>query len=99
MENSIYKKGAVVEPGLRYAPGACVVVGSNPTGPTSTEPATVNDNRLFNFGLWLLRRGNRESTIRRKMRFLKSLRSLFSGDFDAMFREVLKKGWWKTLLE
>ena len=86
------QKGAVVEPGLRYAPGACVVVGSNPTGPTSTEPDT-HDNRLFNFGLWLLRRGNRESTIKRKMRFLKSLRSLRSGDFDAMFREVLKKDW------
>jgi len=28
------EKGAVVEHGLRYAPGACVVVGSNPTGPT-----------------------------------------------------------------
>ena len=28
------EKGAVVELGLRYAPGACVVVGSNPTGPT-----------------------------------------------------------------
>ncbi|MCD6466116.1 hypothetical protein J7L27_07115 [Candidatus Bathyarchaeota archaeon] len=73
-------------------------MGSNPTGPTNAELAT-HDNRLFNFGLWLLRRGNRESTIKRKMRFLKSLRSLRSGDFDAMFREVLKKDWWKTLLE
>ena len=27
--------GAVVQPGLRFAPGACEVVGSNPTGPIS----------------------------------------------------------------
>ena len=26
--------GAVVQLGLRFAPGACEVVGSNPTGPT-----------------------------------------------------------------
>ena len=52
----------MVELGLRYAPGACVVVGSNPTGPTITEPGTVG-SRLLEFGLWLLRRGNKESTV------------------------------------
>ena len=31
---TLRKKGAVVQPGLRFAPGACEVVGSNPTGPT-----------------------------------------------------------------
>jgi hypothetical protein len=38
-------KGAVVEHGPRFAPGACEVVGSNPTGPTIyillDEPATL----------------------------------------------------------
>jgi len=41
------------------------------------------------FGFWLLRRGNRESTVQRKLRFLKKLR----GSIDEMFRQVLASEW------
>ena len=34
-ESGTIREGAVVQHGLRFAPGACEIVGSNPTGPTS----------------------------------------------------------------
>jgi len=41
-------------------------VGSNPTSGVKTEPTT-----LIEFGFWLKKRGFRETTIERKIRFLK----------------------------
>jgi len=58
-------------------------VGSNPTPRTFVEPTEVN------FGLWLLRRGNRESTVQRKLRFLKSL----NGSVEEMVSQVLRNTW------
>jgi len=46
-------------------------VGSNPTGPTITEPGT-GGSRLLEYGLWPFL-GNRESTVKRKLRTIKSL--------------------------
>ena len=63
-------------------------MGSNPTPGSSIAPTYVFDGKpseLIQFGLWLLRRGNRESTVQRKLRFLKKLR----GSIDDMFRQVL----------
>ena len=58
-------------------------MGSNPTPRTFVEPTEVN------FGLWLLRRGNRESTVQRKLRFLKSL----NGSVEEMVSQVLRNTW------
>ena len=44
---------------------------------------------LINFGLWLLKRGNRENTIERKLRYLKGL----SGSPDEMVQQIFNKGW------
>ena len=61
------------------------VVGSSPTGGATIEPTT-----LFNFALWLMRKkGNRESTIERKLRFLKQL----NGSPEEMIIQVLNSNW------
>jgi len=59
-------------------------VGSNPTPRTSAEPS-----ELPNFGLWLRRKGNRDSTIERELKFLKHL----PGDFEDMVSQVLTSKW------
>jgi integrase len=41
------------------------------------------------FGLWLLKRGNRESTVERKLRYLKALH----GSPEEMLTQALAKGW------
>ncbi|MGB9960053.1 MAG: hypothetical protein ACPLKQ_06000 [Candidatus Bathyarchaeales archaeon] len=61
-------------------------MGSNPTPCTYTEPTNV---KLVNFALWLRKRGNRESTIERKIKYLKALR----GSVEDMFLQVLSKSW------
>ena len=58
-------------------------MGSNPSYPTIVPPT------LLNFALWLKKKGNRDSTIQRKVRTLKRL----SGSLDDMVREVLNKDW------
>jgi integrase len=45
--------------------------------------------RLLAFGLWLLRNGNRESTVQRKLKYLKGL----SGNVYDMAAQVLAKNW------
>ena len=59
-------------------------MGSSPTPRTLIEPT-----KLIQFGLWLRSKGNRESTIERKLRFLKYL----SGSFDEMVSQVLSGKW------
>ena len=59
-------------------------VGSNPTPLIFIEPL-----ELVNFGLWLRKRGNRDSAVIRKLKFLKGL----SGSVDNMVESVLKCGW------
>lgn len=57
-----------------------------------TEPSLAKDGssrNLLNFGLWLRKRGNRDSTVIRKLKFLKGL----SGSVDNMVETVLKCGW------
>jgi len=59
---------------------------------SSIHPTYVfdrNPSELIRFGFWLLRRGNRESTVQRKLRFLKKLH----GSIDDMFRQVLASEW------
>jgi len=43
----------------------------------------------LDFGLWLIKRGNRESTVKRKLRIIKSL----SGSPQDMMLQVLSKNW------
>ncbi len=59
-------------------------MGSNPTPRTCTEP-----KEPIQFGLWLLRSGNRQSTVERKLRFLKAL----SGTPQQMISQVLASNW------
>ena len=59
-------------------------MGSSPTPRTTKQPA-----ELLNFGLWLMKRGNRESTIERKMRYLRHL----TGNPQSMLEHVLTKQW------
>jgi integrase len=59
-------------------------VGSNPTPRTTYAPT-----ELINFGLWLLRKGNRRPTVERKLRFLKAL----NGSIDSMISQVLQSTW------
>jgi len=59
-------------------------VGSNPTPRTTTEPL-----ELINFGLWPRKKGNRDSTIERKLRFLKSLNC----SVEDMNSNVLQSAW------
>jgi len=59
-------------------------VGSSPTPRTNTEPLEA-----VYFGLWLRKRGNRDSTIERKLKFLKGL----SGSVEDMATQVLQSKW------
>jgi len=78
-----------------------VVVGSNPTPPAKAEPHTSNltlsldDGSLVNFSLYLLRQGNRESTIKRKLKFLRAVRKWLgvNCNVNRMVECVLKCGW------
>jgi len=63
------------------------VVGSSPTGGAYSEP-TVPKLPL-DFAMWLMRKGNRESTIERKLRVLKSLH----GSPEEMILQVLNSDW------
>jgi integrase len=70
------------------------VVGSSPTGGASTVPTnrlepTVPRLPLINFAVWLMRKGNRESTIERKLRILKQLK----GSPEEMVVQVLNSNW------
>ena len=58
-------------------------MGSNPTPRTTTVPKEVN------FGLWLLRKGNRESTVKRKLKYLKKL----YGSPEEMISQILASSW------
>ncbi|MCX8177020.1 MAG: site-specific integrase [Candidatus Bathyarchaeota archaeon] len=65
-------------------------MGSNPTPCTFIEPTAVFCNaKLVEFGVWLLRKGNRESTVQRKLKYLKELK----GSPEQMFAQVLAKDW------
>ena len=64
-------------------------MGSNPTPCTFSEPTTVPRLPLVEFGLWLLRKGNRESTVERKLKYLRELK----GSPEQMIRQVLAKDW------
>ncbi|MEM3578932.1 MAG: hypothetical protein QXL54_01755 [Candidatus Bathyarchaeia archaeon] len=46
-----------------------------------------SDTSLVEFGLWLLKRGNRESTVERKLKYLRELK----GSPEQMFTQVLAK--------
>jgi len=62
-------------------------VGSNPTLRTVEEPAKVD---LLNFGLWLkFTKGNRDSSIERKLRFFAKL----SGTPTEMTKQLLSSSW------
>ena len=64
--------GVVVQLGLRFAPGACEAVGSNPTDPTSSEPRKF-ESQIFHT-LWELKKaGYAESTIETTSQRLKLL--------------------------
>jgi len=62
-------------------------VGSIPTPGFPIAPTYKSE--LLNFGLYLLRKGNRESTVRRKLKFLKKLH----GSINEMFSQVLASNW------
>lgn len=60
------------------------MVGSNPTPRTFIEPTKV-----LEFGIWLLQRGNGESTVERKLRFLRAL----NGSIEEMVGQALQSAW------
>ncbi len=63
-------------------------MGSSPTPRTTAEPLEVGQN--VQFAVWLLNvKGNRESTIERKIRYLKQL----SGSPDNITMQVLNGKW------
>ena len=63
-------------------------MGSTPTPGFWNEPTYRKE--LIEFGLWLLKnKGNRESTIVKKLKMMKSL----SGSIEDMFSQVLSKNW------
>ena len=66
--------GVVVQLGLRFAPGACEAVGSNPTDPTRTEPTPlVVESKMFKT-LWELKKsGYAQSTIETTSQRLKTI--------------------------
>ena len=65
-------------------------VGSNPTLRTNQEPIGVRNVDLLNFGIWLkFTKGNRDSTIARKLRFFDKL---FGSPTD-MTQQVLSSSW------
>ena len=60
-------------------------MGSNPTSRATTEPTA-----LLEFERWLLeKKGNREATIVRKLKFFKRL----SGSPEEMSSQILRNGW------
>ena len=81
-----------------------MVVGSNPTPPATAEPHTrtndislsLDDESLINFSLYLLRLGNRESTIKRKLKFLKAVRKWLGEkcNINRVFESILKSSWY-----
>ena len=58
-------------------------MGSNPT------PRTIIEPKELEFGLYLLKKGNRESTVKRKLRYFKNL----SGSPEQMVSQVLASKW------
>jgi len=63
-------------------------VGSTPIPGLVVEPTYRKE--LIEFGLWLLKnKGNRESTIVKKLKMMKSL----NGSIEDMFSQVLSKNW------
>ena len=62
-------------------------MGSNPTPRTYSEP-TVPKLPL-DLAMWLIKKGNRESTVKRKLRYLKQLK----GSPEEMVSQVLAKNW------
>jgi len=71
-------RGVVVQLGLRFAPGACEAVGSNPTDPTITEPET--DSRIFKT-LWEMKKsGYAQSTIETTSQRLKTISKFVDPD-------------------
>ena len=62
-------------------------MGSIPTPGFPIAPTYKSE--LLNFGLYLLRKGNRESTVSRKLKFLKKLH----GSINEMFSQVLASNW------
>ncbi|MEM2741976.1 MAG: tyrosine-type recombinase/integrase [Nitrososphaeria archaeon] len=58
-------------------------------GSTPTPGSSIPPTELVNFGIWLLNRGNRESTVLRKLKFLKCLR----GSINDMYSQVLSSNW------
>jgi integrase len=66
--------GVVVQLGLRFAPGACEAVGSNPTDPTRSERTPVEvDSKIFST-LWELKKsGYAQSTIETTNQRLKTI--------------------------
>ena len=63
-------------------------MGSSPTPGTRKQPPVVN--QTVTFAVWLVnKKGNRESTIERKVRYLKEL----SGSPQDMASQVLVKSW------
>ena len=73
---------------FRRLPAEQLYVGSTPTPGLVVEPTYRKE--LIEFGLWLLKnKGNRESTITKKLKLMKSL----SGSVEDMFAQVLSKNW------
>ncbi len=72
---------------FRRLPAEQLYVGSTPT-PGFTLLPTYNSD-LLGFALWLFRKGNRESTIHRKLKVLKHLK----GSIEDMYRQVLASKW------
>jgi len=62
-------------------------VGSTPTPGFSLLPTYNSD--LLGFALWLFKKGNRESTIHRKLKVLKHLK----GSIEDMYKQVLASKW------
>ncbi|MEM2988147.1 MAG: hypothetical protein QXK26_03800 [Candidatus Bathyarchaeia archaeon] len=62
---------------------------------TTTEPTTVRKENLVNFMPWLKKRGNRDSTIERKVKYLKAL----YGSVEEMLAQVLSKSWGDKSME
>ena len=64
-------------------------MGSNPTPRTLPEPTVLGTTPFLNFAMWLIKKGNRESTVERKLRFLKQLK----GSPEEMITQVLANNW------
>ena len=58
-------------------------IGSNPTPRTTLEPKELE------FGIYLLKKGNRESTVKRKLKYFKNL----NGSPEQMITQILSSNW------